>query len=205
MPAKKKTSKNTKRAANPARSQLGQLRKSIRVLKLKLEREAKARKVEARIKSEAKQAGVRLTTQLKSLRDQGRKLASELKSALGDASKREAARKETLARIAELRAKYAKTSAGLKAELSQKTADLRRKSEELMKLAGQSAHRAAEIIRGEEHHAPVESTKAGSTEPSEPADERGFPEPPTEGALREIEKREEGRQEDDEGPDEEHR
>jgi hypothetical protein len=199
MPVKKKTPKKAKRTANPALRQFEQLRKSVRVLKLKLERETKARKIEARIKSEVEKAGLRLTTQLRALRDQGRKLAFELKSALGDASKREAARKEALARIADLRAQYAKTSAGLKAELGQKTADLRRKSEELVKLAGQSAHRAAEIIRGEEHHAPAEAAKAGSTGSSYPADERSFPEHPGEGASREIEDGE-----DDKGPDEEH-
>jgi len=201
MPAKKKTPKKAKRAANnPALRQLDQLRKSVRVLRLRLERETRARKIEARIKSEAEKAGARLSTQLKALRDQGRKLASELKSALSDASKREAARKEALARIAALRAQYAKTSAGLRAELSEKTADLRRKSEELMKLAGQSAHRAAEIIRGEEHHAPAEAGRAGSMESSHPVGERSFPERPKEGAPGEIEDRE-----DDEGHDEEHR
>ncbi len=98
-----------------------------------------------------------------------------MKSALSDTKKREAARKEALAKIAELKAQYSKTSTGLKAELAQKTAELRRKSEELMKLAGQSAHRAAEIIRSEEHH-PAEAEKTGAMESSYPAEERSFPE-----------------------------
>jgi len=191
MPVKKKSQKKTKRGANPALRQVEQLRKSVKILKLKLEREVKARKLEQRVKSEAKAAGAKLSTQLKSLRDQGKKLASDLKSALSDASKREAARKEALAKIAELKAQYAKTSTGLRAELSQKTAELRRKSEELMKLAGQSAHRAAEIIRSEEHH-PAEAEKAEAAESSYPAEE---PSMTPEGEHHEH----------DEDPDEEHR
>lgn len=174
MPVKTKSQKKAKRGANPALRQVEQLRKSVKILKLKLEREMKARKLEARIKSEAKAAGARLSTQLKSIRDQGKKLATELKSALGDASKREAARKEALARIAQLKAQYSRTSTGLRAELSQKTAELRRKSEELMKLAGQSAQRAAEIIRSEEHH-PAAAEKAGATQSSYPAEQRSVP------------------------------
>lgn len=164
MPAKKKAPKKTRRAASPAHRQVEQLRKSFKALKVKLERETRARKIEARIKAEAEKARARLTVQLKALRDQGKKLASELKSALGNANRREAARKEALAKIADLKAQYAKASAELRTELSQKTADLRHKSEELMKLAGQSAHRAAEIIRGEEHHEAPQAATTGSAE-----------------------------------------
>jgi hypothetical protein len=203
MPVKKKSQKKTKRAANPALRQVEQLRKSVKVLKLKLEREVKARKLEAKIKSEAKAAGAKLSTQLKSLRDQGKKLANELKSALSDTKRREAARKEALAKIAELKAQYAKTSTGLRTELSQKTAELRRKSEELMKLAGQSAHRAAEIIRGEQHH-PAEAEKPAVTESSYPT-ERSFPEGSGERASRGTQDLEGLDREDDEGTDGEHR
>ena len=199
MPIKKRSQKKAKRGANPALRQVEQLRKSVKVLKLKLEREVKARKLEARVKSEAKAAGAKLSTQLKSLRDQGKKLASELKSALSDTKKREAARKEALAKIAELKAQYSKTSTGLKAELAQKTAELRRKSEELMKLAGQSAHRAAEIIRSEEHH-PTEAEKPGAMESSYPAEERSFPEGSGERASRGTQDLEGLDHEDDEGP-----
>ena len=139
----------------------------FKALKVKLERENKARKIESRIKTEAEKARAQLAVQLKALRDQGRKLASELKSALNNSSKREAARKEAMAKIADLKAQYAKASAELRTELSQKTADLRHKSEELMKLAGQSAHRAVEIIRGQEHHEEHhEAPQAGSAESS---------------------------------------
>ncbi len=195
MPVKKKSRKKAKRGANPALRQVEQLRKTVKILKLKLEREMKARKLEARVKGEAKAAGAKLTTQLKSLRDQGKKLATELKSAISDASKREAARKEALAKIAELKAQYSKTSTGLRAELSQKTAELRRKSEELMKLAGQSAHRAAEIIRSEEHH-PAEAEKAGVTESSYHPEERSLP---SEGASGETQELEDLDRKDDDG------
>ncbi len=191
MPAKKKTAKKTKRAANPALRQVEQLRKTVKVLKMKLERETKARRIEARIKSEAEKASARLTTQLKALRDQGKKIASELKSALGDANRRDAARKEALSRIADLKARYDKTSAGLKAELAQKTSDLRHKSEELMKLAGQSAHRAAEIIRGHEHHEAAEPTAGSSESSSYTSAEPSLPEDHGEGPP------------GDKGPDEE--
>jgi hypothetical protein len=92
------------------------------------------------------------------LREQGRKLASRLKSTLSDASKREQALK---AKVAEL-----------KVELGRKTADLRHKSAELKKLAVESVHRAAAIIRGDaeattepvaaESAAPLPSPELGS-------------------------------------------
>jgi hypothetical protein len=204
MPVKKKSQKKAKRGANPALRQVEQLRKKVRVLTLKLEREVKARKLEQRVKTEAKAAGAKLSTQLKSLRDQGKKLASELKSALSDTKKREAARKEALAKIAELKAQYAKTSSGLRAELSQKTAELRRKSEELMKLAGQSAHRAAEIIRSEERH-PAETEEPRSTESSYHPEEQSFPEGSGERTSRGTQDLEGLDREDDDEPGEEHR
>ncbi len=156
MPTKKKTAKR-KKAVNPALRQLEQLRKTARTLRVKLERETKARKIEARFKSEAQKARALLASQIAALREQGRKLATELRSALGDAGKRDAARQQAIAKIAELRAEYAKKSAELRSELSRATAELARKSEELKKLAGESAHRAVEIIRGEEHHAAAEA------------------------------------------------
>src|ERR1039458_10680477 len=143
MPTKKKTAKR-KKAVNPALRQLEQLRKTVKVLRLKLERETRARKIEARIKSEAQKARAVLASQIAALRDQGRKLATGLKSALGDASKRNAARQQAIARISELRAEYTKKSAELRSELSRTTAELARKSEELRKLAGESAHRSEE-------------------------------------------------------------
>jgi len=158
MPTKKKAVKRTKKAANPAHKQLEQLRKTVKGLRVRLERETRARKIEARVKSEAQKARARLASQMAALRDQGRKLASALKSALGAAGKRDAARQQALAKIAELKAEYTKKSAELRSELSRTTAELARKSEELKKLAGEAAHRAVEIIRSEEPHAAPEAS-----------------------------------------------
>jgi len=122
--------------------ELDQLRKKVKELTLRLVREAKARKLEARLAAEAKKARQQLTGEIKVLREQGRKLASQLKATLGDAGKREQAFKEARAKVAEL-----------KVELGRRTADLRRKSAELRKLAEDSAHRSAAIIQGDAPHA----------------------------------------------------
>ena len=170
MPTKKKTAKR-KKAVNPALRQLEQLRKTVKMLRVKLERETRARKIEARVKSEAQKARALLASQIAALRNQGRKLATELRSALGDASKRDAARQQAIAKIAELRAEYAKKSAELRSELSRATAELARKSEELKKLAGEAAHRAVEIIRGEEHHAAADLGTSPQPHKEAPPDE----------------------------------
>ncbi|MGA7872391.1 MAG: hypothetical protein WCA22_16005 [Candidatus Binatus sp.] len=164
MPTKKKPAKR-KKAAKPALGQLEQLRKTVKALRVKFEREARARKIEARFRSEAQKARAQLASQIAALRDQGRKLASELRSALGDARKRDAARQQAMARIADLRAEYSKKSAELRSELSRTTAELARKSEELKKLAGEAAHRAVEIIRSEAPHAAPEPSTSGGSEP----------------------------------------
>ncbi len=170
MPTKKKTAKR-KKAVNPALRQLEQLRKTVKMLRVKLERESRAPKIEARVKSEAQKARALLASRIAALREQGRKLASDLRSALGDASKRDAARQQAIAKIAELRAEYAKKSAELRSELSQATAELARKSEELKKLAREAAHRAVEIIRGEEHHAAADLGTSPQPHKEAPPDE----------------------------------
>ncbi len=172
MPTKKKTAKR-KKPANPALRQLEQLRKTARMLRVKLERETRARKIEARVKSEAQKARALLASQIAALRDQGRKLATELRSALGDASKRDTARQQAIAKIAELRAEFAKKSAQLRSELSRTTAELARKSEELKKLAGEAARRAVEIIRSEEHDAAPEAGASSEPHKEAPPDETG--------------------------------
>ncbi len=165
MPTRKKPVTRKKTAKNdPALRQLAQLRKTVKELRVKLERETKARKIEARVKSEAQKARAQLASQISSLRDQGRKLATNLKSALGDAGKRDAARQQALAKIADLKAEYTKKSAEMRSELSRTTAELARKSEELKKLAGEAAHRAVEIIRSEEPQAAPATPMGGSSE-----------------------------------------
>ena len=164
MPTRKKPATRSKAAKkDPALRQLAQLRKTVKGLRVKLERETRARQIEARVKTEAQKARAQLASQMAALRDQGRKLATNLKSALGDASKRDAARQQALARIADLKAEYSKKTADLRSELSRATAELSRKSEELKKLAGEAAHRAVEIIRSDESY-PAEAQMGGSSE-----------------------------------------
>jgi chromosome segregation ATPase len=165
MPTRKKpVTRSNSSKKDPAARQLAQLRKTVKELRIKLERETKARQIEARVKTEAQKARAQLASQITALRDQGRKLATNLKSALGDASKRDAARQQALAKIAELKAEYSKRTAELRSELSHATAELGRKSEELKKLAGEAAHRAVEIIRSEESHPAPEPPVTGSSE-----------------------------------------
>jgi len=138
--------------------ELDQLRKKVKELTLRLLREAKARKLDAQLAAVAKKAREQLTREIRVLREQGRKLGSQLKSTLGDASKRERTLREARAKVGEL-----------KVELGRKTTDLRRKSGELKKLAEESAHRAAAIIRGDAEHAtePVEAEPAAPPTPSD--------------------------------------
>lgn len=161
MPTKKKPAKRKRVAKPKPKGQLDQLRKTIKGLRTQLEREMKARKIEARVKSEAQKARAQLSSQIAALRDQGRRLASDLKSALGDASKRDSARKQALDKIEQLRAEYTKRTAEMRAELARATSELGRKSEELRKLAGETAQRAVGIIRSQEAPAaPAPSARA---------------------------------------------
>ncbi len=150
MPTKKKTSPLRKPAGAKkktsasggvsvmASAQLKQLQKTIVQLKGRLEKEAKANATASKVVAEAKKAREALMGQLKTLRDEGSYLTRELKKALGDADKREAARRQAVEKIAELRA-----------ELTHRTDELKRKSEELAKLARDSAGRAKDIIMSE--------------------------------------------------------
>jgi len=137
--------------------ELDQLKRKVKELALKLEREAKARELAARLAVVAKKAREQLTREIKALREQGRKMASELKSAITDANKRKQTVEEARGKIAELRA-----------ELARRTADLKHKSEELKKLAGESAHRAAVIIGGA---SPEPAQSSAGSRPSEPGPE----------------------------------
>src|SRR5216683_5761082 len=131
MPAKNSSTKKPRVGSIVVR-ELAQLKNKVKELTLKLEREAKARKLDARLAVDAKKARAQLTKEITAVREHGRKLASQLKSTLGDASKREQALKAARAKVAEL-----------KEELGHKTADLRSKSGELKELAKESVHRDA--------------------------------------------------------------
>jgi len=151
MPTRKKSSSSARKPARSARktssssgvtamasAQLKQLRKTVEQLKSRLEKEAKANTTASKVIAEAKKAREALVGQLKTLRDEGSRLTKELKRALGDADKREAARRQAVEKIGELRA-----------ELAHRTEELKRKSEELAKLAVDSAGRAKDIIMSE--------------------------------------------------------
>jgi|HubBroStandDraft_6_1064221.scaffolds.fasta_scaffold1166151_1 chromosome segregation ATPase len=146
-----------KKAARPSRprasaassapaGQLKQLRSKVQELRQKLTQAAHKRQLDVRVITEAKRARDQVSKQMRMLRDQGRKLAVDLKSALSESDRRHKAREQALAKIAEL-----------KAELSSKTQELRRKSHELAQLARESAARAQAII---EEPAPAPQTTA---------------------------------------------
>jgi chromosome segregation ATPase len=172
MPTKKKTPpparKPARKASKPAPSgggvsamasaQFKQLRKTVDQLTARLEKEAKARAAASTVIAEAKKAREILTTQVKTMRDEGGRLAKALKRALGDADKREAARRQAIDKIAELRK-----------ELAHRTEELKRKSEELAKLAIDSAGRARDIIMSEgetpsAHESPASEAPTVETE-----------------------------------------
>jgi chromosome segregation ATPase len=153
MPTKKKTPSPARKPARKTRkpdpptggsvsamasAQFKQLRKTVEQLTARLEKEANARAAASTVIAEAKKAREMLAGQMKNLRDEGSRLTKELKRALGDADKREAARRQAVDKIAELRK-----------ELAHRTEELKRKSEELAKLAVDSAGRAKDIIMSE--------------------------------------------------------
>ena len=110
--------------------------------------EAKRRKLDQRVLADAKRARDTVTKQLSALRAQGLKLAAHIKRAAHENRTLEAARRTALAKVEELRA-----------ELHDKSEEVRRTSAELAKLARESATRAREIVhsRGvglEPHHDP---------------------------------------------------
>jgi chromosome segregation ATPase len=142
-------------AANPSR-QIAALRAEVTALRTKLERESRAGQINVRLLNEAKKARAQLAQQIAALRTQGSKLATQLRSTLGDSKRRDQARKEAMARVADLRKELARRTDELRKELASRTDELRRKSDELRQLAQQSAQRAVEIIRSEAKAAPPE-------------------------------------------------
>jgi vacuolar-type H+-ATPase subunit I/STV1 len=156
MPQKRKTVSKRKPARKRTKpvaggSQLAQLRSMVSQLRIRIEKEARARKFDSRLISEAKRARDEIVRQVTSLRDQGKKLAEQLQGTLTDAKKREKARQDALAMVTELRE-----------ELARKTEDLRLKTVELRNLAQESAQRAREIIQGAPP--PPSSGEAGTKE-----------------------------------------
>ena len=85
-------------AGSAGARELDQLTKKVKELTLRLQREVKARKLDAQLVAVAKKGREQMTREIKTLREQGRKLGSQLKSRLGDAGKREQALQEARAR-----------------------------------------------------------------------------------------------------------
>jgi len=134
----------------------------VRELRAKLAKEAKKNRLDLRLLNEAKRARDQISRQVAALREQGRKLAGQLKKTLTEGDRRKKARDQALAKIAEL-----------KAELMRKTEDLKRKSLELEQLARESAERAHTIWQSEPKEAvqpqaapPVEPPAAGEAQPT---------------------------------------
>jgi methyl-accepting chemotaxis protein len=144
----------------------------VQELRAKLIQAVHKRRLDLSVINEAKRAREQVSRQMKAMREQGRKLAGELKGALTESARRREAREQALSQIAEL-----------KAELTGKTQELRRKSHELAELARESASRARTILEKRqpapsppslEPHAgaqsaapdaPVAATPASSSEP----------------------------------------
>src|SRR5208283_4177878 len=95
MPIRKKSSSSARKLARRTRAssssssvsamasaQLKQLRKTVVELKNRLEKEAKARTAASSVIAEAKKVRAALMGQMKALRDEGGRLAKELKRAL---------------------------------------------------------------------------------------------------------------------------
>jgi len=157
-------------AASASAGQLKQLRATVQELRAKLAQATHKRRLEVRLLGEAKRAREQVSRQMSALRDQGRKLAGELKKALTESDRRHKAREQALAKIAEL-----------KAELTRKTEELKRKSHELAELARESAHRARAILQEQPESMQQRPAPAAETEPAEvkppptetPSDEPG--------------------------------
>jgi len=140
------TSGRSGKSAAPGR--IAQLEAMVGKLRASLVTEAQRRKLDQRVLAEAKRARDAVAGQMSALRAQGLKLAAQIKRAAHENRTLEQARRTALAKVEELRA-----------ELHDKSEEVRRTSAELAKLARESATRAREIMhrRGlglEPHHDP---------------------------------------------------
>jgi chromosome segregation ATPase len=130
---KARTPAKSAKSASPGR--IAQLEAMVGKLRSSLVAEAKRRKLDQRVVAEAKRARDALAKQMSALRVQGSKLAAQIKHAANENRTLEQARKAALAKVEELRA-----------ELHEKSEEVRRTSAELAKLARESATRAREIV-----------------------------------------------------------
>ena len=102
------------------------MRKKVDELRTRLDAELKRRKIGSNLLQEAKKARDQVAAELRLLRQQAAKGASELKKALTDAKRREQAGKAAAAKVEQLKAEVAKKTA----ELKQKSAELARSAKE---------------------------------------------------------------------------
>jgi hypothetical protein len=149
---KKGPSTNVRAAVS---KELLQLRKMADQLRARLEAEMKRREIDSKLLQEAKKARDRVAGELRTLRQQAAKGATELKKALTDATRREQAHKTAAVKIEQL-----------KAELAKKTTELKQKSIELARLAKETATRA-KVILGESPPTPSATTEPPTS--SQPA------------------------------------
>jgi chromosome segregation ATPase len=154
MPKEKEASTNVRDAVS---KQVSQLRKKVDELRARLDAEMKRRKIGGNLLQEAKKARDQVAGELRLLRKQAAKRATELKKALTDAKRREQAGKVAAAKVGQL-----------KAELLKKTAELKQKSIELARLAKESVTKAKAIPK-EAPPAPAPKTEAApAPEPAPP-------------------------------------
>ncbi len=144
----RKLSNSAKSAKSASPGRIAKLEAMIGKLRLSLVAETKRRKLDQRVLAEAKRARDAVARQMSALRAQGSKLATQIKHAAHENRMLEQARKTALAKVEEMRA-----------ELHEKSEEVRRTSADLAKLARESATRARELVHGrglglEPHHDP---------------------------------------------------
>ena len=142
--------------------QVAQLRKKVDELRDRLDAEIKRRKTAGVLLQGAKKARDQVAAELRLLRQQAAKGATELKKALTDAQRREQAGKAAAAKVEQL-----------KAELAKKTAELKQKTTEFARLAKESLTKAKPIPK----EAPLAPPSAPTPKPE--AGHGPEPVPPT--------------------------
>ncbi|HEY2525641.1 MAG TPA: hypothetical protein VGI29_11330 [Candidatus Binataceae bacterium] len=130
-----KSAKSRKPAGPAPAGRVARLEAMVGKLRANLAAEVKRRRLDQRVVAEAKRARDAVARQMTALRAQGATLAGQIKRAAKESQTLEQARKTALAKVEELRA-----------ELHDKSEEVRRTSAELAKLARESATRAREIV-----------------------------------------------------------
>jgi len=130
-----KSGKSRKSARPAPAGRVAQLEAMVGKLRANLAAEVKRRKLDQRVVAEAKRARDAVARQMTALRAQAATLAAQIKRAAKENQTLEQARKTALAKVEVLRA-----------ELRDKSEEVRRTSAELAKLARESATRAREIM-----------------------------------------------------------